>query len=365
MIDTLTTTAAASTAERAAAFAERMFEAGLQAMEAATVQLGHELGYYEALREAGWANAGELASAAGADERYTREWLEQQAVAGILAVDLPDAAPGARLYALPDAHAAVLLDEEHESFMRPFVEFGVVLPQALPRLVDAFRGGGPVQWEEFHAHGAQARQNRPMFANELVATWLAAVPGLTDRLARPEARVADFGCGWGWSAVYLAEAFPGLRVDGYDVDEESIAAARAIAAERGLSERVRFELQDVGAEGWDPGRYDLVLSVETVHDLVDPVACLRAMRRLTQPGGTALVVDEKVADSFAGAGDELERTFYAFSVLCCLSVGRDGAATGTVMRPSTLRDYARQAGWADVRVLPVEHGFFRFYQPVA
>lgn len=363
MTDTLTTTAA-STDEDAAAFAERMFVAGLQAMEVATVQLGHELGYYEALRATGSASAGELAASTGADERYTREWLEQQTVAGILNVNLPDAAPGDRRYALPDGHAAVLLEEEHEAFMRPFVEFGVVLPRALPRLVDAFRHGKPVQWEDFHAHGAQARQNRPMFANELVASWLAAVPGLTDRLAQRGARVADFGCGWGWSAIYLAEAFPGLQVDGYDVDEDSITAACAIAAERGLSERVRFELQDVGAEGWDPGRYDLVLTVETVHDLTDPVACLRAMRRLTQPGGTALVVDEKVADAFAGEGDELERTFYAFSVLCCLSVGRDGAATGTVMRPSTLREFARQAGWTDVHVLPVEHGFFRFYQPI-
>lgn len=42
-------------------------------------------------------------------------------------------------------------------------------------------------------------------------------------------------------------------------------------------------------------------------------------------------------------------------------VQQPSAATGTVMRPATLRRYARQAGFAGVEVLPIEHDFWRFY----
>ena len=49
------------------------------------------------------------------------------------------------------------------------------------------------------------------------------------------------------------------------------------------------------------------------------------------------------------AGDALERFFYGFSTLCCLPAGlaeQPSAGTGTVMRPSTLRTYAQDAGFA-------------------
>jgi hypothetical protein len=56
---------------------------------------------------------------------------------------------------------------------------------------------------------------------------------------------------------------------------------------------------------------------------------------------------------------------YTYSVLCCLPVGLSetpSAATGTVMRTDTLRRYAREAGFSDVEVLPIEHEVFRLYR---
>jgi hypothetical protein len=61
----------------------------------------------------------------------------------------------------------------------------------------------------------------------------------------------------------------------------------------------------------------------------------------------------------------VERLMYGFSVLCCLPTGMDeheSAATGTVMRIDTVRDYASRAGFGGVEVLPIENDFFRFYR---
>jgi hypothetical protein len=104
---------------------------------------------------------------------------------------------------------------------------------------------------------------------------------------------------------------------------------------------------------------------EALHDMSRPVEVLRSMRRMARPGGTVLVVDERVAEQFTAPADEMERIFYGFSVLCCLPVGRSeqpSAATGTVMRPATLRRYAEEAGYQGVEVLPIENGFFRVYR---
>src|SRR5688500_10203845 len=84
--------------DRADALAERLFGATLGALELFSVYLGVELGLYRALERHGALTPQELAEHAGIDPRYAREWLEQQAVAGLL--DVVDAE--ARRCALAD-----------------------------------------------------------------------------------------------------------------------------------------------------------------------------------------------------------------------------------------------------------------------
>jgi hypothetical protein len=100
--------------------------------------------------------------------------------------------------------------------------------------------------------------------------------------------------------------------------------------------------------------------------MAHPVAALAAMRRMTGAGGAVLIMDERAADGLtANDPDPMQRLFYAASVLHCLPVGRseaDSAATGTVLRTSTLEAYAAAAGFASVEVLPIDHDAFRFYR---
>ena len=91
----------------------------------------------------------------------------------------------------------------------------------------------------------------------------------------------------------------------------------------------------------------------------------RACRKLLAPGGSVLVVDERVADAFVAPGDQVERLMYGFSILCCLPAGmadQPSAATGTVMRVGTLERYAAEAGLGRTEVLPIANDFFRFYR---
>ena len=352
------------------ALVERLFNATLEAMDLFSVYLGDRLGYYRALADGGPATSAEMAQRTGTAERYAREWLEQQAVTGILTVDDADAPMEARRFSLPDGYEAVLIDPDSPTTMTPMAQIFAGCVKPLPQLLEAFRTGGGVPYEDYGAdlHEGQAGSTRPQFKHLLVQEWLAAMPDIHERLQnKPGAKVADDGMGLGWSRIAIAKGYPTVLVDGFDLDEPSVLAARPNAEAAGVSDRVTFHVRDAG----DPelaGKYDLALAVECIHDMSNPVGVLGAMRRLVGEGGTVLVVDEKVADRYTAPGDEIERFMYGFSILHCLPVGmveQPSAETGTVIRESTMRRYAEEAGFASVDVLPVEHDYFRFYRLTA
>jgi SAM-dependent methyltransferase len=349
------------------AFAERLFGAALGAYELMTVHLGDRLGYYRALAEQGPSTAAELAAATGTAERYAREWLEQQAVAGILDVDDVDAGPSERRFSVPPAHAEVLSDRDSLAHVTPLARFGVAFAHVLPAVEEAFRSGGGVSWEEFGSLGreAQGDANRPVFSNLLGTEWLPSIEDVHRRLVSdPPARVADVACGAGWSSIAIARAYPKVTVDGLDLDEASVELAQGNLEGTGVEERVSFQHRDAGDREL-AGSYQLVTVFEALHDMSRPVDVLRALRGLVAEDGAVIVMDERVAESFTAPGDEIERLMYTYSILCCLPVGladTPSAATGTVMRADTMRRYASEAGFEDVEVLPIEHDFFRLYR---
>lgn len=359
-------TDAATSTQRRDALVGRLFDSALGVMEICCVYVGVRLGLYEAIRRIGPVTAGELASTTGMNERYAREWLEQQAVTGILEADAA-ADPTVRRYSLSAEHAEVLLDPDSLSWFAPVVQLVIGLTGSLPALLQAFRTGGGISWGSFGAdvRDGQAGQNRPAFLSLLGTEWLPAIPDVHGRLlGDPPARVADVACGAGWSSIGIARAYPKVRVDGFDLDESSVALARANVVAAGLEDRVSMAVRDAGDQAL-AGRYDLVTIFEALHDMSKPVDVLRQSRSLLTRGGTVIVMDEKVADTFTAPGDAVERLMYGFSVLCCLPCGladQPSAGTGTVMRVATLRRYALDAGFRDVEVLPIVHDLFRFYR---
>jgi ubiquinone/menaquinone biosynthesis C-methylase UbiE len=340
-------------------FAEHLFGAANHTLEIMCAYIGDRLGWYDALADAD-ATPDELAERTGTHPRYAREWLEQQAVTGWVEVTEVD---GTRRFHLTPAAAEVLTDAQSLLYLAPLARMLGVFVQ-VPDLLEAYRTGGGVSWEQMGADAreSQADMNRPWFEHELPKAFTG-TPATDEVLRRPGARVADIGFGGGWSSIAIARAYPEAIVEGFDIDAASVELARGNAAEAGVDDRVTFTQADVATLDGD---YDVVCFFECLHDMPHPVEALTAARRLVRPGGVVVVMDEAVGDEFTAPGDEVERLMYGLSMLICLPDGMShetSAGTGTVFRPSMLRQHAQDAGFRDIEVLPIsDFGFWRFYQ---
>jgi 2-polyprenyl-3-methyl-5-hydroxy-6-metoxy-1,4-benzoquinol methylase len=330
------------------------------AMSCLNVYLGHRLGLFQAIVDAGPVSSRELATKTGFQERYLREWLECMAVSDVLDYD---EATGA--FSLSPEHAVALLDRDSLAYATPLVCYLPSFAKVLDRLMEAFRSGGGVPYE---AYGADTLEgiglgNRPMYVNDYVARWIPTMPDVEARL-RAGGRVAEIGCGLGWSSISLAKGFPRIRIEAVDVDEASISAAQRNAQDAKVADRITFHR---GAVEELPlsGLFDLVTAFECLHDMPYPVKALRRMGELAGPEGTVLIADEAVGDSLNENRTFLGRLNYNFSVLHCLPqamVFPGSAGTGTVIRPSILKGYAQEAGFSRVDVVPIEHPLWRFYR---
>ena len=346
--------------------ADTVLASALGAYDMLAIYLGERVGWYDAMAGAGPVTAAELAQRSGTNERYAREWLEQQAASGFVAVAEAAEPDGASRFELPPAAAEVFTDRSSLAYLAPLARFVAASARRLPELADAYRTGGGVSWAQFgsDARSGQADMNRPWFERELAGA-LRSVPDLDELLARPGARLADVGCGEGWSSIALARAYPRASVTGYDPDAPSTAAATEHAAAAGLGNRVGFVTGDAAAELPERG-VDAVFFFECLHDLPHPVEILGAARRALSPDGVVVVMDEAAEDEFTAPCGDVERLLYGFSTTLCLPDSLShtpSAATGTVIRASTVRAYARRAGLVTVDVLPIEDfGFWRFYR---
>jgi 2-polyprenyl-3-methyl-5-hydroxy-6-metoxy-1,4-benzoquinol methylase len=341
------------------AFVRRMGDATLGAFDVAAAYLGVKLGLYRALADEGPATAAELAARTGTDERLVREWLEQQGATEVLEASYD----GEWRFALPQSHAGPLIDEDALDGVAGTVLSLVSDLVVLPRLVESFRTGVGIPNSDYGPDNAagQAMGTRPVYRAE-IERWFAAVPDLQARLASGQARVLDIGCGDGWSSASIARAYPGVRVDGVDLDPGAIERAKRVADEEGVSDRVTFEVRDAATLAG--AGYDVACMFEMLHDLARPVEALRAAREAVGRHGVVLVADEPVGEAYAGAADDDERRHYGWSLLHCLpaTMAEPGsAAIGTVIRPGTVRRLAADAGFASVDVLPVESAAFRLY----
>jgi SAM-dependent methyltransferase len=340
-------------------FPDRVHEATLGYFQILSMYLGIRLGLYDALGETDL-TSGALADRAGIDARYAREWCEQQATIGVLAADATQDPP---VFRLPDDVRESLLDPDSTSYLGATIRQLASLRAVIDPIVEVYRTGQGLLPEMFGAESAdgQGGSNRPVYLTTMPTDWLPNIEPFRTKLESGPTRVIDIGCGHGWSSIALALAYPHASVDGYDPDAYSLEQARQHAEDAGVGDRVRFHTAD-GAT--IDATADLAMAFECIHDMPNPVEVLGAARKALSDDGAMLVVDERTRDRFDGSFDAVEAYFYGWSIFDCLPAGRaatPSAATGTVMRPGTLRGYAEAAGFTGFEVLPIEHDAFRLY----
>ncbi|MDX2376912.1 methyltransferase domain-containing protein [Microbacterium sp. LRZ72] len=344
--------------------AERILAASRGWAETMAIHLGDRLGWYRELAVGGPLSATELAERTATSPRYAREWLEHQVACGMLAL-AADERQSARRFGISSGAAEALTDERSLNYAAPLARMFAASAAQIGALLEAYRTGAGISWAQFgdDARESQAAMNRPWF--DQLPEAFEAVPRLNARLCRPGARVADVGCGFGWSSIALARTYPHLQVTGFDIDIPSLEAATRRAHEAGVADRVNFRAADARAIAAS-GPYDAVFAFECIHDMSDPVDVLAAMRTAVAADGAVVIMEEAVGDELQGPADDLEQLMYAFSLFVCLPDGLShspSAATGTVIRPRILRDYAQAAGFADIETLPIQDfGFWRFYE---
>ena len=346
--------------DRAEALDERLITAAIGTLEMYSIHLGRTLGLYEALANPTTVDG--LALATGIDPRYAREWLEQQAVAGLICADDSDDW-NRRVYWLSDEQTALFVTATHPSHVSPLADMVAGVGNVLGDVAASYRSGGGVPYRDYGAtfRNGQAGVNRPAFTHDLVEGWIwGSVPDVARRL-QTGGRIADVGCGAGWSTIALAQGFPAADVIGIDSDKASIEDARRNSTGAG----VRAVFKDVdGARLVEDGRYDLIVLLEALHDMARPDVILSQVRAALKPDGAVLVADEKVAEKFHAPGVEMERMMYGWSVVHCLPASMaepDSAALGTVLRAGLVRQMALAAGFSEPETPDIDAGFFDLY----
>ncbi|HJS12789.1 class I SAM-dependent methyltransferase [Sphingopyxis sp.] len=332
--------------EKLHAFVGKMLADVGGGMSVPTVRLGFRLGLFEALADAP-ATAAELAARAGGlHERYVREWMLAQAANGYIDYD----AAGDRFSISPE-QAMVFVDRDSPVYLAGAFEIIAAMIEAEAKVEACFRHGSGVRWGDhagclFCATGAFFR---PGYVNNIVQAWIPALDGVEAKLNRG-ARVADVGCGVGFSTLLMADAYPESEIVGFDFHAPSIEEARRHAADHGYGDRVRFEV--AAAKEIDEAEFDLVTMYDCLHDMGDPRGCAAHMRRILANDGTWMIVEPIAGNAPADNMNPVGRLYYNASTMICVPTSLDqevGEALGAQAGEARLSQMVREGGFAHVR----------------
>ena len=314
-------------------------------LNAALVVMGDKLGYYRDLAANGPTTPAQLAERTQTAEPYAREWLNAQAAGGYVTYD-----PATKRYTLPAEHALAMTDPDSPAFLPGFFQIALGTVHDTQHIVDAARSGAGYGWHQHDTdvHIGCERFFRPSYHANLVGSWIPALDGVQQKL-ETGATVADVGCGHGASTILLAQAFPNSTFIGSDYHAESIATARARAAEAGV-ENARFEV--ASAQEFSGRGYDLVAMFDSLHDMGDPVGAARHVRDVIADDGTWMIVEPMAGDHVEDNFNPVGRAYYGFSTLLCTpaSLSQDvGLALGTQAGPARIRDVTAAGGFTQFR----------------
>jgi len=338
-------------------FAERMLRTMNEAAVALMVSVGHRTGLFDVMAGMPAATSAEIASTAGLDERYVREWLAVMTTGRIVEHE-----GAAGTYSLPAEHAAWLTRAAGMKNLATGMQYIGLMAHVEDQIVECFQHGGGVPYSAFPRFQAvMAEDSGAVYDATLIDGTLPLVPGLTDRL-RDGIDVADVGCGSGHAVNLMAAAFPRSRFTGFDFSQAGIAAARAEAGRQGL-ENARFEERDAARLG-EIARFDLVTTFDSVHDQARPDLVLAGIAAALRPGGVYLCVDTSASSQLAeNLRHPLGPFLYTVSCMHCMTVSlaEQGMGLGAMWGEQTARRMLGEAGFGSVEARRIDGDIVNAY----
>jgi SAM-dependent methyltransferase len=304
------------------------------------LQVGRQTGLLDAVL-AGGGTADDIAARAGADPRNADEWLRGMTVAGYLTHDDGVFTPTETTLmtfspAFPVSATAVL-------------DGLWAAPEVYGDVVAAVRSGRGIASERLAPYAPFVGVNTPTYEQALVDDWLAAVPGLTERLTSG-ARVAEIAPGNGAAAAVLGRAFPASTVVGYD-----------LAPKPGTDLPGNVSIRQGDARDLpDEGPFDLVYCLDSLHHLGDPAAVLSGVRRVVAPGGVLLVGETDLTGDLAqDAQNPGSLIAFTSSVVYCLQEALHGGGEVHSCAEGTrwVEEALATAGFHDLAVHHSETGY--------
>jgi 2-polyprenyl-3-methyl-5-hydroxy-6-metoxy-1,4-benzoquinol methylase len=335
-------------AEKLNAFIGKMLNDLGCAFGVPTTRIGLRLGLFDALHRHGPATSKELAERAGSGlaERYVREWAMAQAANGYVTFD-----PTETRFSLSPEQAMVFAIKDSPVYLAGAFDLTAAMIEGEPKVEEAFRNGGGVRWGDsagclFCSVGAFFR---PTYVNSIVQSWMPALDGVEAKLLKG-AKVADIGCGVGFSTLLMAEAYPKSTFVGFDFHQPSIEEAKRHASTHKARGNVRFEAST--AKTIREGDFDIVTMFDCLHDMGDPRGCAEHIRSILKPDGTWMIVEPIASNRPEQNLNPVGRLYYNASTMICVPTSLEqevGEALGAQAGEHKITQVAARAGFTRIR----------------
>jgi ubiquinone/menaquinone biosynthesis C-methylase UbiE len=158
----------------------------------------------------------------------------------------------------------------------------------------------------------EARGKNPQFS-KMLSDYLDAMS------IPPAARVLDMGCGTGLAARAIARrtGFSG-RITGVDLSPYLVSAAKRLASEEGLAERLEFCAGDVRRLDFADGTFDALVAHTLLSHVDDPLSALKEAARVVKHGGMIGIFDGDYASLTFDHADPMKGKAYDEALISAL-----------------------------------------------
>jgi len=339
---------------KAGAFAERLLATLNDGALCLMISVGHRTGLLDAMRDLEPSTSAEIATKAGLNERYVREWLGAMVTGRIVDVDA-----STKRFSLPPEHAAFLSRPAGADNLAVFAQYIPLLGSVEDNIVECFKKGGGVPYSKFpRFHAVMAEDSGQSVLSSLELHIVPLVPQLAQRLSAG-IQMLDVGCGRGRIINRLADLYPKSRFTGIDLSSEAILSAWEEAADKKLR-NIEFIVADLSQfdKTAEAEAFDLVTTFDAIHDQAKPLNVLRGIYRTLRPDGFYLMQDIKGSSHIHNNLDHpLGPLLYTISCMHCMTVSlaQNGEGLGAMWGEEKTREYLTKAGFRAVEKHELSH----------